>query len=84
MITAAEARTNTKKCIDEKIDREIKHIEEIVNNAMMQGKYSITENGTLLNQTVKTLKDLGYEVSRGCFRNEQSYSISWRCSGETN
>lgn len=49
-----------------------------INNAIAEGKDSISNDGYLQHETRLRLEELGYKVQPGSQYNESYYSISWK------
>ena len=78
LLTAVEAHHKTQKNIDDCVTTELKKISEQINIAIAEGKYSISNDGYLQQETRQRLEGLGYKVQTGSQYNESYYSISWR------
>jgi hypothetical protein len=77
MISAKEARSETNKNLENFLTIELEDVEKKIREAIKQGRYSISENGCLSNQSIKALEDVGFTVKTGNQYNESYYSISW-------
>lgn len=77
-LTAAEAHNKTQENINNCVTTELRKLSEEINNAIAEGKYSISNDGYLKHETLQRLKELGYKVQTGSQYNESYYSISWK------
>ena len=78
MLTASEANKKTKEIIKECLTEELSKLEEQINKAIENGKFSISNDGYLQSETTERLKELGYKVETGSQYNESYYIISWK------
>lgn len=77
MFSAKEAKVNTQKQIEAHIEDTLKSIEKEINKAIVEGRFSFSQSGTLQPEVKHKLKELGYEVTFGSQYNESFYNISW-------
>ena len=77
MITAKEARERTTYKMHNLASIEMKHIEEMIENAIEDCKYSISQDGTLSQFCRNQLESMGYKVETGIQYNEPWYCIRW-------
>ena len=75
---AHEANNMTKHVIDGRTTQQLVELSKLIRDAIADGKFSISEDGSLKPETRKKLEELGYKVETGTQYNEPSYSISWR------
>lgn len=78
MITAEEARKETQQQIDAVLINEWACIENAIEEAIGNGKFSISETGYISDKAKNRLVSLGYVVEVGSQYNEPYYSIRWR------
>ena len=78
MLSACEANkktlNNIKKCVTEELSK----INEQINQAISNGKFSISNDGYLQPETTQRLQELGYKITTGNQYNESYYCISWK------
>lgn len=77
MISASEARKKTENNINNCITKELSEIMEQINEAIEDGKFSISNDEYLQSETKQRLEELGYKVKTGSQYNESYYSVSW-------
>jgi hypothetical protein len=63
MITASEARRKSTEVVNQKIATETTKIRQDIDKAISKGEFQIEYRGTLQQQTINMLVDLGYIVS---------------------
>lgn len=78
MLNADEARKRTNENVYNNAIKELKQVEDQINNAIESGAYSITEAGHLSGDVVCKLTELGYKVEKNIQYNESYYCVSWR------
>lgn len=78
MLSAKEANIKTLNNIKECTTEELSKLENQIDNAIKNGKFSISNNGYLSFIAKQRLEDLGYKVETGSQYNEHYYSISWK------
>ena len=78
LLSADEARSKTLENIYNCVTTELHKLSEQINNAVAEGKYSISNDGYLQHGTRLRLEELGYKVQTGSQYNESYYSISWK------
>jgi predicted kinase len=78
LLAAVEAHNKTQKNIYDCVTSELNKLSEQINNAIAEGKYSITNDGYLQQETRQRLEELGYKIQTGSQYNESYYSISWK------
>ena len=77
MITAKEAREKATYKMHYLASIEMKPIEEMIENAIENCEYSISQDGTLSQFCRNQLESLGYKVETGTQYNEPWYCIRW-------
>lgn len=77
MINASEARRKTENNINNCVTKELSEIMEQIDEAIEDGKFSISNDGCLKSETKQRLEELGYKVETGCQYNESYYSVRW-------
>ena len=77
MITAQEASRQSKGVLHNFATTEMRKIEKDIMNAIKEGRFSISGDGYLQEETRYILSELGYRVKTGTQYNEPWYSISW-------
>ena len=78
LLTAVEAHKKTQENIQNCVTIELQKLSEQINDAIAEGKYSITNDGYLKCETQRRLEELGYKVQTGSQYNESYYSIRWK------
>lgn len=78
MLSASEAKAKTQNNIDDCVTQELNKLDEQISNAIAEGKFSISNDGSLQLETRKKLEELGYEIKSGTQYNESYYSVSWK------
>ncbi len=76
--SASEANKMTNNAIDSCTTQQLAELSKLIRDAIADGKFSISEDGSLKPETRKKLEGLGYKVETGTQYNESYYSISWR------
>lgn len=76
--SALEANKMTNNAIDSSTTQQLVELSKLIRYAIADGKFSISEDGSLKSETRKKLEELGYKVKTGTQYNEPYYSISWR------
>ena len=76
--SASEANKMTNDAIDSCTTQQLAELSKLIRDAIADGKFSISEDGSLKPETRKKLEELGYKVETGTQYNEPYYSISWR------
>lgn len=76
--SASEANKMTNDAIDSRTTQQLAELSKLIRDAIADGKFSISEDGSLKPETRKKLEELGYKVETGTQCNESYYSISWR------
>ena len=76
--SASEANKMTNNAIDSCTTQQLAELSKLIRDAITDGKFSISEDGSLKPETRKKLEELGYKVETGTQYNEPYYSISWR------
>jgi len=77
-MSANEAREKTLKRINEGTTKELIMLQKMINDAISDGRYSISNEGSLQFATSERLKELGYRVTTGSQYNQEYYTISWK------
>lgn len=78
LLAATEARNKTQENIHNCVTTELHKLSEQIDNAIAEGKYSISNDGYLQSETQQRLEELGYKIQTGSQYNESYYSISWK------
>lgn len=78
LLAATEAHSKTQENIRNCVTTELHKISEQINNAIAEGKYSISNDGYLQYESQQRLEELGYKIQTGSQYNESYYSISWK------
>ena len=76
--SASEANKMTNNAIDSCTTQQLAELSKLIRTAIADGKFSISEDGSLKPETRKKLEELGYKVETGTQYNEPYYSISWK------
>ena len=76
--SALEANKMTNNAIDSCTTQQLAELAKLIRDAIVDGKFSISEDGSLKPETRKKLEELGYKIETGTQYNEPYYSISWR------
>ena len=76
--SASEANKMTNNAIDSCTTQQLAELSKLIRGAIVDGKFSISEAGSLKPETRKKLEELGYKVETGTQYNEPYYSISWK------
>lgn len=76
--SASEANKMTNNATDSCTTQQLAELSKLIRDAIADGKFSISEDGSLKPETRKKLEELGYKVETGTQYNEPYYSISWR------
>lgn len=76
--SALEANKMTNNVIDSCTTQRLVELSKLIRYAIADGKFSISEDGSLKSETRKKLEELGYKVKTGTQYNEPYYIISWR------
>ena len=77
MITAEEARVRTIRKAQNIALAELKNIEELIENAIEDCTYSISQDGMLSQACKNQLESMGYRVETGTQYNQPWYCIRW-------
>lgn len=78
VLLAHEANKMTNENIERDCTRQLIEISTEIRNAVTDGKFSISRDGSLKPEIRKKLEEFGYKVEIGTQHNESYYSISWR------
>ena len=78
MLSASEANQKTRNNIKKCLTKELSELEKQIDEAISNGKFSISNDGYLQSETKERLEELGYKVSTRSQYNESYYSISWK------
>lgn len=78
IMSASEANKMTNNAIDSYTTQQLAELSKLIRDAIADGKFSISEDGSLEPETRKKLEELGYKIETGNQYNESYYSISWR------
>ena len=76
--SASEANKMTNNVIDSYMTQQLAELSKLIRDAVADGKFSISEDGSLKPEIRKKLEELGYKVETSTQYNEPYYSISWR------
>lgn len=77
MIKAQEARRRTEDKTQHLASIEMADIEELIENAIENCEYYVSQDGVLSQSCRKHLESLGYKVEAGTQYNEPWYCIKW-------
>ena len=77
MLYAHEAKRKTLENIEECTTKELSKIEKQINEAVANGKFSISNSGSLQPESMRRLEEGGYKVTIKSQYNESYYVISW-------
>ena len=77
MLTAKEAKEMALVNKDNLSAKEITDLEKQINEAVLNGELSISNNSVLQDETVARLIELGYEVTTDVQYDSSYYTISW-------
>jgi hypothetical protein len=77
MITAKDANKQTNERIENKHTKEFKTLENLINEAVADGKFKAYSDGCISGNAKRVLEQLGYEVKCGSQYNEPHFCISW-------
>jgi hypothetical protein len=77
MLTAQEARQRTTDKEKHLVSVEMKMVEELIENAIEDCKYYISQDGSLSQICRNQLEALGYKVETGTQYNQPWYCIKW-------
>lgn len=77
MLTAKEAKEMSLVNKDNLSAKEIADLEKQINEAVLNGELSISNNSVLQDETVARLIELGYEVTTDVQYDSSYYTISW-------
>lgn len=78
MITAKEANKLTKEYIENFATNELKHVKEMIEEAIADGDFYFTCSGYLSETAKNRLRSLGYKITTGTQYNECYYTVSWK------
>lgn len=78
MLSAVEARRQSRKNFEEKNKVILDEIERNIQKAIIAGKFDMTSDGDLSQEVQTALRGLGYRVDVGCQYNQSYYTISWK------
>ena len=78
MLTAKEAKEMALVNKDNLSAKEIADLEKQINEAVLNGELSISNNSVLQDETVARLIELGYEVTTDVQYDSSYYTISWK------
>lgn len=76
--SASEANKMTNDTIDSRTTQQLAELSKLIRDAIADGDFSISKDGSLKPEIRKKLEELGYKVEIGTQCNEPYYSISWR------
>ena len=77
MLTAKKAKEMALVNKDNLSAKEITDLEQQINEAVLNGELSISNNSVLQDETVARLIGLGYEVTTDVQYDSSYYTISW-------
>ena len=77
MLTAKEAKEMALVNKDNLSAKEIADLEKQIDEAVLNGELSISNNSVLQDETVARLIELGYEVTTDVQYDSSYYTISW-------
>ena len=78
LLSASESHKKTVNNIKNCSTKELAKISKKISEAIVNGRFSISDNGYLQPETIQRLEELGYNVQTGSQYNEQYWSISWK------
>ena len=78
LLSAGEAHKKTVDNIKDCSTKELAEISKRISDAIANGKFSISGDGYLQDETTQRLEELGYKVQTGNQCNEQYWSVSWK------
>lgn len=78
MYSAKEAKIKTNEVISKAKTNELNEIQSAIEEAINNGDFYITKDGSLRKETKEALVKMGYSVTGGIQYNESYYTISWR------
>lgn len=76
--SASEANKMTNNVIDSCTTQQLAELSKLIRDAIADGKFSISEDGSLKPETRKKLEELGYTVETGNNYHKLYYTVSWR------
>lgn len=77
MLSAVEARRQSRQNIEEKNKVMLDEIERNIQKAIIAGKFGVTSNGSPPPEVQDALRGLGYKVNVESLYNQSYYTISW-------
>ena len=78
MLSAVEAKRQSRKNFEEKNKVMLDEIERNIQKAIIVGKFETTSDGDLPQEIQTALRGLGYRVDVGYQYNQSYYTISWK------
>lgn len=78
MLSAVEARKQSRQNIEEKNKVMLNEIERNIQKAIIAGKFAVTSDGSPSPEVQDMLRTLGYKVNVGSQYNQFYYTISWK------
>lgn len=78
VMSAEEARAKTKTSISEASYEKLQTIVALIDEAIDEGHYTCSFEGTIDKRTEEVLTLKGYKVTRGSQYNESYVNISWK------
>ena len=78
LMTAAEARKQTKKYIDKSTSQELKKIYDNIERSIMKGEFECYVEGIISDKTKEILEARGFQIVKGSQYNDIYYLISWK------
>lgn len=78
MYSAKEAKIKTNEVISRAKTNQLNEIQLAIDEAINNGDFYITKDGSLRKETKEALVNMGYSVTTGTQYNESYYTISWR------
>lgn len=76
--SASEANKMTNNAIDSCTTQQLAELSKLIRDAIEDGRFLISEDGSLDPKVRKKLEELGYKVETGSQYNESYYTISWK------
>ena len=77
LLSASEAHKETVDNIKDCSTKELVEISKRINDAIADGRFSISGDNCLQSETVQRLEELAYKVQTEIRHNEYYWSISW-------
>ena len=78
MLTSKEAKEMALVNKDNLSAKEMADLEKQINEAVLNGELSISNNSVLQDETIEKLTELGYEITTDVQYDSSYYTISWK------